>query len=79
MTNYINLFADELTNCLIYEAGLNQSKCQIYVYYKYAPHGPKLVILSYVDDFVYWYTFEELGKWFLDTRVKRFHVNFLVY
>ena len=36
-------------------------------------------MLSYVDDFVYYYTSEELGKLFLDTRVKRFHVNFLVY
>ena len=25
----------------------------------------------------YWYTNEDLGKWFVDTLGKRFHVNFL--
>ena len=34
-------------------------------------------MLSYIDDFVYWYTYEELGKWFVDTLIKRLHVNFL--
>ena len=48
------------------------------VYYKYALDGSKLVVLSYIDDFVYWYTSEELGKWVLDTLRKVFHVNFLV-
>ena len=33
----------------------------------------------YVDDCVYWYTSEALGKWFLDTLGKIFHVNFLGY
>ena len=33
--------------------------------------------LSYVDDFVYWYTNEDLKKWFVDTLGKRFHVKFL--
>ena len=28
---------------------------------------------------VYWYTNEDLGKWFVDTLGKRFHVNFLGY
>ena len=36
-------------------------------------------MISYVDDFVYWYKYEALGKLFLDTLGKRFHVNFLVY
>ena len=36
-------------------------------------------VLSYVDDCVYWYTNEYLGKWFVDTLGKRFHVNFLGY
>ena len=36
------------------------------------------VVLSYIDDCVYWYTAETLGKWFLDTLGKRFHMNFLV-
>ena len=39
----------------------------------------KLFFLSYVDDCVYWYTNEDLGKGFVDTFGKRFHVNFLVY
>ena len=47
------------------------------IYYKYAPDGSKIVVLSYVDDCVYWYTNEDLGKWFVDTLGKRFHVNCL--
>ena len=47
------------------------------IYYKYAPDGSKIVVLYYVDDFVYWYTNEDLVKWFVDTLGKRFHVNFL--
>ena len=54
MTDYGNLFSDELTNCLIYKSAFNQSKCQMSVYYKYAPHGSKLVVLSYIDECVYW-------------------------
>ena len=49
------------------------------IYYKYAPHGNKIVVLSYVDECVYWYTYEDLGKYFVDTLDKRFHVNFLGY
>ena len=33
--------------------------------------------ISYFNDCVYWYTSEALGKWFVYTLVKRFHVNFL--
>ena len=51
----------------------------MYIYYKYAPDGSKMVVLSYVDDCVYWYTNEDLGKWFVDTFGKIFHVNFLGY
>ena len=47
------------------------------IYYNYAPDGSKIVVLSYVDDCVYWYTNEDLGKWFVDTLEKIFHVNFL--
>ena len=36
-------------------------------------------MLSCVYDCVYWYTYEELGKWFVDTLGKIFHVNFLGY
>ena len=49
------------------------------IYYKYAPYGSKIVVLSYVDDCVYWYTSEALGKWYVDTLGKRLHVNFLRY
>ena len=76
MTNSGKLFADELTEWLIKE-GFVQSQCQISIYYKYAPDGSKIVVLYYVDDCVYWYTNEDLVKWFVDTMVKRFHVNFL--
>ena len=47
------------------------------IYYKYAPDGSKIVVLSYVDYCVYWYTNEDIIKWFVDTLGKRFHVNFL--
>ena len=49
------------------------------IYYKYAPDGSKIVVLSHVDDCVYWYTNEDLGKLFVDNLGKRFHVNFLGY
>ena len=39
----------------------------------------KKVVLFYVDDCVYWYTSEALGKWFVDTLGKIFHVKFLGY
>ena len=54
-----------------------QSQCQMSIYYKYAPDGSKIVVLSYVDDCVYWYTNEDPGKWFVDTLGNRFHVKFL--
>ena len=49
------------------------------IYYNYAPDGSKIVVLSYVDDCVYWYTNGDIGKWFIDTLGKILHVNFLVY
>ena len=49
------------------------------IYYKYAPDGSKIVVLSYLDDCVYWYTNEYIGKWFVDTLENIFRVNFLVY
>ena len=51
----------------------------MYIYYKYAPDGSKIVVLYYVDDCVYWYNNEYLGEWFVDALGKRFHVNFLGY
>ena len=61
MTNSGHLISDELTERLL-EAGLIQYQCQMYIYYKYSPDGTKIVVLSYVDDSVYWYTSESLGK-----------------
>ena len=49
------------------------------IYYKYAPYVTKTVVLSYVDDCVYWYTSEALGKWFVDSLGNILQVNFLVY
>ena len=71
-------FADELTEWLL-EAIFIQSQCQMSIYYKYAPDGSKQIVLYYVDDCVYFYTNEDLGKWFVDTLGKIFHVNFLGY
>ena len=75
MTNSGRLFSGELTEWLL-EAGFSDSQCQISIDYKYAPDGTIVVVLFYVDDCVYWYTSEALGKWFVVTLGKRFHVNF---
>ena len=79
MNNNEKLFSDELTNWQIYESGFNLSKCQMSIYYKYAPDGSKLVMLYYVDECIYWYTSEELVKWFVDTLGKRYHMNYIRY
>ena len=42
-------------------------------------HMEKIFLLSYVDDCVYWYTYEALGKQCVDTLRKRFHAKFLEY
>ena len=78
MTKYINLFSDELIEWLIEEVFV-QYQCQMSIYYKYAPYGAKLVVISYVDDFFYCCTSEALGKWFVGTIRKRLHVNFFRY
>ena len=78
MTNSGKLFSGDLTEWLL-EAGFILSQCQMSIYYNYAPDGTKIVVLSYVDDCVYCYTSEALGKWFVDTLGKIFHVNFLGY
>ena len=78
MTSFGKLFADELIECLI-ESGFIQSKCQMSIYYNYAPDGTKIVVLSYVDECIYWYTYEDIGKWFVETLGKIFHMNFLGY
>ena len=79
MNNSGKLFADEFKNWLIYEAVFNHSKCKMSVYYKYALGGSRLFVWSNVDECVYWYTSEELGKWFVDTFGKIFHANLLGY
>ena len=61
MTNSGKLFAYELTEWFL-ESGLIQSQCQMYIYYNYAPYGTKVVILSYIDVYLYWYTSEALRK-----------------
>ena len=78
MTSSGKLFSDQLTEWLL-EAGFIQSQCQISIYYKYALDGTNIFVLSYLDDCVYWYTSETIGKWFLDTLGKIFHMNFLGY
>ena len=45
MKNSGKLFADELTELLIEEVFI-QSQCQMSIYYKYAPDGSKIVVLS---------------------------------
>ena len=47
------------------------------IYCKHAPDGTKIVVVSYVDDCVYWHISEALGKLLVDTLGKRLHVNFL--
>ena len=61
INNSGKLFADELTEWLL-EAGFIQSQCQMSIYYNYSPDESKIVVLSYVDDCVYWYTNEDLGN-----------------
>ena len=51
--------------------------CLMPIYWKYRPYGSKLVMLYYVDDWIYCYTSEELGKWFVGTLGNILHVNFL--
>ena len=60
MTNSGKLFSDELIEWLL-EEGFIQPQCHMSIYYKYATGGTKVVVLSYVDDCVYWYTSEPLG------------------
>ena len=62
---------------MIDEAGLNHPQGQMSIYYKYATYGSNLVVLSYVDGFLYWYTYEELGKRFMDILGNIFHVKLI--
>ena len=65
ITNYGKLYADELTEWLV-KAGFFQPQWQMSIFYKYTTYGTKIVVLSYVDGCVYWYTSEALGQWFMD-------------
>ena len=49
------------------------------IYYNYAPDGTRIIVLYYVDDCLYWYNSESLGKWLVDDLGMRLHVNFLGY
>ena len=61
-TNSGKFSDNELTEWLI-ETSFIQSQCQMSVYYNYSPDGSKIIVLPYVDDCVYCYTNEDLGKW----------------
>ena len=61
MTNYGKLFSDELIEWLI-EAGFIQYKCQMSIYYKYAPGGKKLLLYPMLIICVYWYTSGAIEK-----------------
>ena len=58
MTNHRNIFDNEPTNWLIYEAIFINSQCKMSIYYKYAQDVSNLVVLSCVDDCIYWYKCE---------------------
>ena len=81
MTNTGKMFVDDITitNSLMNVSVLQQSQYKMYIHYKHAPDGSELVELSYDDDCVFWYTYQELRKWFVDTLGKRFHENLLGY
>ena len=53
MTNYENLFSGDITNFLVDVAGFKKLQLKFSVYYKYASDGSKIVVLSYVNDFVF--------------------------
>ena len=76
MTNPGNLLSGNLTEWLI-ESGFILSIFQMSIYYKYAPYGKIIVVLYYVDDRVYWYTPEALGKCSVDILGNILHVKFL--
>ena len=69
MNNSEKLFDDKLKQLLL-EAGSIKSQYQVSIYYKYAPDGTNIVVLYYVDDCVYQYNYEALGKWVVDNLGK---------
>ena len=85
MPKYEHLFADKLTYLLINEVGFKNTNfgCLSIISTlqmgKIRSRWGKIVVLSYVDYFIYWYTSEAPGKQFVDTLGKILHVNFLVF
>ena len=79
MNNDGKLFADETINWLMNEVDFNQSKFKTYLYNNYTPDGYKLVVLSYVDECVYWYKSYEIRKWSVDTLGNILLLNSLGY
>ena len=61
MTNSVKLFSDELIEWLI-EEGFMQSKCQMSIYYKYAPDGSKIVFYLMLMIVSTGIQIEDLGK-----------------
>ena len=51
----------------------------MFIHYKYATEGSKSLVLYFVYESVCWCKYQELGKWFVDTFGKIFHMNFLGY
>ena len=51
--NNLKIFADGFKNWRIDVTGFKKALCQMYIYYKYPPHGPNIVLLYYVDDCVF--------------------------
>ena len=78
MTNYGNLFSGEITKWVL-EAYFIQYQYHMSIYYKYAPDETICFVFSYVDDDLYWYNYEALGKWFVGNPGNISHVNFLGY
>ena len=39
----------------------------------------RFAVLSYVDDCVYWYTYEDIVKCLVETLQKTFRMKFLIY
>ena len=74
IANSGKLFSDELTEWFL-ESGFIQYQCQMSIYYNYATDGKKVVVLSYSDDCVYWYTSEAIGEWFVDTLRNRISIS----
>ena len=54
MTSYGKLFSDELIEWLL-ESGFIKSQWQMYIHYNYASDGTDIYVLSYFNDYVYWY------------------------